>query len=633
MNNHYNYNHLHSLVERRRNVKKLIKSASTPTHAAELDIRQKALKLTANSMYGCLGFAQSRFQAQPIAALITSLGRAALQSTVDIATNSLQLEVIYGDTDSIMINTHIDSTVTNNNTNVNNSAEAGGGPTKAENLAKVRQLGLQVKKEVNKLYKTLELEIDGIFRTLLMLKKKKYAAITVDSNGNENTELKGLDLVRRDWCIASKDIGKQVLNEILHSPLESAIQAILRQLETLNAQMRSSQLPLEKYVITKSLSKHPNDYPDGNVLPHVYVARKMLKDLGKVVNTGDHIPYVICDDASKNNIKSEAAGINNDDNEDNSKAAASKSSNTTKKVSLIEQAYHPDEILRDPEKLTPKVEWYLKQQILPPISRLCEVIDGIDARIIAEKLGLDVNSVYVGTPGDGTAGDENLVDYVPASALKDEERFKDCDSLTVECAKCWKSQPFSGCFMSMSSEAFDNTTTNGGKTMSGIQFRGFTCAHCQAPHLGESNRVSCFGRINAAISEHVRGHTKNHYKCMLTCDDLTCSYSTRSAGCMQGQGNVCPITGCRGILRQSYTTQQLYTQLKYLDSLFSIEHATRNSNSKVKKQVEHSMSSQDEALVGAVHEVVQDYLKNNEGSWVNGAAFFGTLFNRKALKQ
>jgi len=597
---------LRGLVERRRNVKKLIKSASTPSHAAELDIRQKALKLTANSMYGCLGFTGSRFQAQPIAALITSLGRAALQSTVDIATNALQLEVIYGDTDSVMINTHIDSTTLN---------AVEGGPTKQESLAKVRQLGLQVKKEVNKLYKTLELEIDGVFRTLLMLKKKKYAAVTVDHNGKEATEFKGLDLVRRDWCNASKDAGKKVLNEILFSPLESAIQAILMQMETLSTQMRSDQMPLDQYVITKSLSKHPNDYPDGNMLPHVHVARKMLKDLGKVVNTGDHIPYVICDDTALKNAQQAAA-----DATDDNKTTTSKS-NSSKKA-IIEQAYHPDEIVREPDKLAPDVEWYLKQQILPPISRLCEVIDGIDARVIAEKLGLDVSSVYVGT-GSGD-GDENLVDYVPASALKDEERFKDCDKLTVECARCFETQPFSGCFMSISSES-------GGT--SSIQFQGFTCAKCQAPHLGESNRVSCFGRINAAISDHVREHTKNHYKCMLTCDDLTCSYSTRSVGNMQGQGNVCPVTGCRGILRQSYTTQQLYTQLKYLDSLFSIEHATRNSSSQVKKQAKNSMSSQDEALVGAVHEVVQDYLKNNEGSWVNGAAFFGTLFNRKALKQ
>jgi len=59
------------LVERRRNVKKQMKDPKLSRD----DITQKALKLTANSLYGCLGFTHSRFYAKHLAALVTSKGR------------------------------------------------------------------------------------------------------------------------------------------------------------------------------------------------------------------------------------------------------------------------------------------------------------------------------------------------------------------------------------------------------------------------------------------------------------------------------------------------------------------------------------------------------------------------------
>ena len=63
---------IRKLVESRGAVKKLMK---TPNLSAELkmqyNIRQLALKLTANSMYGCLGAAHCRFYAKGLAALVT----------------------------------------------------------------------------------------------------------------------------------------------------------------------------------------------------------------------------------------------------------------------------------------------------------------------------------------------------------------------------------------------------------------------------------------------------------------------------------------------------------------------------------------------------------------------------------
>ena len=75
----------------------MLKNEKDAAKRQNLDIKQKAFKLTANSMYGCLGFSFSRFYARPIAALVTKMGREALQSTVD-AVRGEGYDVIYGDT-------------------------------------------------------------------------------------------------------------------------------------------------------------------------------------------------------------------------------------------------------------------------------------------------------------------------------------------------------------------------------------------------------------------------------------------------------------------------------------------------------------------------------------------------------
>ncbi|MAI24525.1 MAG: hypothetical protein CMN75_00705 [Spirochaeta sp.] len=133
---------LKNIISKRREVKGLLKKEKNVKKRETYEIRQMALKLTANSMYGCLGFSHSRFYAKPLAALVTSLGRDTLQATADVAEKELGLEVIYGDTDSIMINTRTDD------------------------LSVVKDLGLKVKKAVNKRYRLLELELDGIFKTM-----------------------------------------------------------------------------------------------------------------------------------------------------------------------------------------------------------------------------------------------------------------------------------------------------------------------------------------------------------------------------------------------------------------------------------------------------------------------------------
>lgn len=242
-----------ALVERRRRVKEMIKSERDNVKKEQLNIRQQALKLLANSMYGCLGFSNSRFYAKPLAELITSQGREILQSTVELVQGNVGREVIYGDTDSIMVDTNTDS------------------------LPDVIALGHSIKKEVNKRYRLLEIEMDGVFKRMLLLKKKKYAAIKVerapDGSEMEIVEAKGLDMVRRDWCPLAKQASQYCLDQILSGrPREEVVAGIHEHLSSLGNSIREGAVPLNKFVITKQLTKNPEDYPDAKNQPHVQVA-------------------------------------------------------------------------------------------------------------------------------------------------------------------------------------------------------------------------------------------------------------------------------------------------------------------------------------------------------------------------
>ena len=218
-----------TLVSRRREVKKLMKNKRASTEdLATWDIKQMALKLTANSMYGCLGYEQSRFYARPLAMLTTSKGREILQSTKALA-ESTQLQVIYGDTDSVMIN------------------------TKADSVEEAFRIGNEFKRNVNERYKLLEIDIDNVFKRLLLQAKKKYAAINlleVDGKYVEKMEVKGLDMRRREYCALSKEASSRILHEILSGEdPETVMGKILEYLQSLAQQMREEKIASQKYII------------------------------------------------------------------------------------------------------------------------------------------------------------------------------------------------------------------------------------------------------------------------------------------------------------------------------------------------------------------------------------------------
>lgn len=164
------------------------------------------------------------------------------------------------------------------------------------------------------MYKLLEIEIDGVFKSLLLLKKKKYAALNVVNWGSRDEqivkEVKGLDMVRRDWCQLSKSVGNKVLEEILSGKEREAIVLELNNyLSGIGSRMKDGTMNLAEYVITKQLTRAPGEYADFKSLPHVIVADRLIRQGVKASTdlVNNFIGYIICK-APENNQDEERKG-------------------------------------------------------------------------------------------------------------------------------------------------------------------------------------------------------------------------------------------------------------------------------------------------------------------------------------
>ncbi|CAG0916476.1 unnamed protein product [Notodromas monacha] len=559
---------IRKLVETRQAVKKMLKE---PNLSAELkqqyDVRQKAIKLMANSMYGCLGFSHSRFYAPVLARLITAKGREILEHTRDLVQNKMGLEVIYGDTDSIMINTNV------------------------RDLSQVSKMGNRIQVEVNKAYKLLELEVDNVFRAMLLLKKKKYAAVNVvvnpDGSTTETIELKGLDIVRRDWSTVACEAGRHVVNTLLSvDPLDEKLDKIATYLETVGNRVRDGKCELEELTIAKTLTRDPALYPDKNSQPHVAVAMRLNAEGGKKLKAGDTIKYVICLDGTTS--------------------------------SATQRAYALVEMQKD-SKLQVDTDYYLSQQILPVVYRLCEPIEGIDAARIAECLGLDASKYH--HMGASTAATEREDMMMSANRI-DTDRFRHCERLELMCSK-------ENCKAKL---ILNGLLTNGGDVASinqdpNLSFQLLRCSNenCDWKPFSEPEKVA------NALTKSTRRLISKYYQSALKCDDHACAEESRALPLRFSRGTpVCRSCNSGGLLRE-YSEAQLYNQLCFFQFMFHFEKATLGISAVAKGRLTRILAENRDlhASLNRLSNHMEKIIRSNSYSIVNLGELFASALPKK----
>ncbi|KAM6900400.1 DNA polymerase alpha catalytic subunit [Xenentodon cancila] len=543
---------IRKLVERRKQVKQLMKQQDVnPDVYMQYDIRQKALKLTANSMYGCLGFSYSRFYAKPLAALVTHKGREILMHTKDMV-QKMNLEVIYGDTDSIMINTN------------------------SKSLEEVFKLGNKVKAEVNKLYKLLEIDIDGVFKSLLLLKKKKYAALVVEQHGegrfSVKQELKGLDIVRRDWCDLAKECGNYVIGQILSDQSRDVIvENIQNHLVEVGEKVAQGDVPLNQYEIHKALTKDPQDYPDKKSLPHVHVALWINSQGGRRVKAGDTVSYLICKDGST--------------------------------LAASQRAYALEQLQKQ-EGLSLDTQYYLAQQVHPVVSRICDPIEGIDGVLIATWLGLDP-SQFRSQQQYQREEEADAALGVPIQ-LTDEERYKDCERFTFTCPQCG------------TDNIYDSVFEGAGSKVEPSLMR---CCHNDC----RCHPIDYMVNISNKLLLDIRRHIKKYYSGWLVCEDQACQNRTRRLPvAFSRHGPICPACS-RATLRPEYSEKALYNQLCFYRFIFDWDYAV----AKIKEREILSRFKIESEVYGRLKEVPDKALAASSYSEINLSKLFQAFSSLK----
>eukprot|EP01006_Ploeotia_vitrea_P018090 TRINITY_DN49354_c0_g1_i1.p1 TRINITY_DN49354_c0_g1~~TRINITY_DN49354_c0_g1_i1.p1 ORF type:complete len:742 (-),score=417.38 TRINITY_DN49354_c0_g1_i1:127-2136(-) len=266
---------LQELLAARKLAKADMKVATDPFTKAVLNGRQLALKVSANSVYGFTGATVGQLPCLEISSSVTSFGREMIEATKKAVEQrytisngyAFDAEVVYGDTDSVMVKF---------------------GPS---DVAECMRLGEEAAEFVSKLFiNPIRLEFEKVYFPYLLMSKKRYAGLYWTKPDKwDKMDTKGIETVRRDNCALVRNVIGRCLEELL---INKSPERAISYTKKVISDLLMNKLDLSFLVISKSLSRASEDYASKQA--HVELAARMHKrDPSTAPKTGDRVPYVI----------------------------------------------------------------------------------------------------------------------------------------------------------------------------------------------------------------------------------------------------------------------------------------------------------------------------------------------------
>lgn len=212
------------------------------------DRQQRAVKVTMNTLYGVLGWSKFRLYDKDVGAAVTATGRKCIEFTEEVV-NDLGYEVIYGDTDSVMI-------------------ELGPDATKEDAL----EIGHKLEGKINERYDEFaekelnvdehwfQIEFEKLYRKYFQSgNKKRYAGHITWKEGKDvdDTDIVGYETNRSDYSTKAKDLMKNVFDIILKGGQLNDVSKIVN--DTID-EMESGEFKPDEYGIPSSVTKNFDEY-------------------------------------------------------------------------------------------------------------------------------------------------------------------------------------------------------------------------------------------------------------------------------------------------------------------------------------------------------------------------------------